>query len=100
MKCYSPPHNRWPGEGVHRMHAPTRQFLKSLIVVLGSFAFASLAIGQANLGVATDAGPIHGKQSADGKVRNFLGIPFAAPPVGNLRWMPPQPVAPWKEVRE
>ena len=25
----------------------------------------------------------------------FLGIPFAAPPLGNLRWKPPQPVAPW-----
>jgi len=25
----------------------------------------------------------------------FLGIPFAAPPIGNLRWKPPQPAAPW-----
>ena len=29
----------------------------------------------------------------------FRGIPFAAPPVGNLRWMPPQPAAPWEGVR-
>jgi para-nitrobenzyl esterase len=30
----------------------------------------------------------------------FRGIPFAAPPVENLRWKPPQPVIPWKGIRD
>ena len=30
----------------------------------------------------------------------YRGIPFAAPPVGNLRWKPPQPMAPWEGVRD
>jgi len=33
-------------------------------------------------------------------VRVYRGIPYAAPPVGPLRWRPPQPVAPWSGVRD
>ena len=44
-------------------------------------------------------GVLEGTLSADGRVRSFKGIPYAAPPVGPLRWKPPQPVAPWANVR-
>jgi len=44
-------------------------------------------------------GVLEGVVSADGLVRTFKGIPFAAPPVGPLRWKAPQPVVPWTGVR-
>jgi para-nitrobenzyl esterase len=34
------------------------------------------------------------------KIRIYRGVPYAAPPVGPLRWKPPQPVIPWKGIRE
>ena len=47
--------------------------------------------------VSTDAGRVSGRET-DG-VLAFKGIPFAAPPVGDLRWRPPQPPKPWEGVR-
>jgi para-nitrobenzyl esterase len=43
--------------------------------------------------VQTRSGPVCGV-TANGQT-SYLDIPYAAPPVGNLRWMPPQPVQPW-----
>ena len=52
--------------------------------------------------IETDAGYVFGATIRyEGKaVRVYKGIPFAAPPVGDLRWKPPQPVEPWSGVRE
>lgn len=49
--------------------------------------------------VKTDAGLVSGLKSADGTIKIFKGIPFAAPPVGDLRWKAPQPVKPWSGVK-
>lgn len=48
--------------------------------------------------VKTAAGVVEGEKLGPG-VWAFKGIPFAAPPVGELRWKPPQPVKKWKGVR-
>jgi para-nitrobenzyl esterase len=48
--------------------------------------------------VQTAEGPVHGL--ANNGVYEFKGIPYAAPPTGELRWMPPQPVTPWQEPRD
>ncbi|GHF67244.1 carboxylic ester hydrolase [Streptomyces mashuensis] len=48
--------------------------------------------------VTTDRGAIRGVVTDGG--RAFLGVPFAAPPVGALRWRPPGPAAPWPGVRD
>jgi para-nitrobenzyl esterase len=53
-----------------------------------------------SLAVKTEQGKAQGKTINDGKVRAFLGLPYAASPVGDLRWKAPQPPAKWKGERD
>jgi carboxylesterase type B len=59
---------------------------------------SSAAARRDALVVATQDGLLRGKH-AEG-VDQFLGIPYAAPPVGPLRWQAPQPARPWAGVRD
>lgn len=69
-------------------------------IALGACAGAGApdAAGVAQPVVTTRDGPVAG--SEDRGVRSFKGIPFAAAPVGDLRWKPPQPPSRWKAVRD
>jgi para-nitrobenzyl esterase len=74
-----------------------------LILTLAAVGISTVA-GADPLKVKIADGLIHGKLvnngNGAGKVREFLGIPYAAPPVGDLRWKAPQPAAHWKDVRD
>jgi para-nitrobenzyl esterase len=72
--------------------------LSFLTAALLSHAVPAGAAGQAHPRVQLDTGTIEGR-SEDG-VRTFKGIPYAAAPVGDLRWKAPQPVRHWNAVRQ
>ena len=78
-------------------------------VTLAALVAAAPAVSAGTLGgqaPGSPGGPIAGTANglvrgvASGPVDEFLGIPYAAPPVGVLRWQPPQPAASWAGVRE
>ena len=50
--------------------------------------------------VKTSNGAVEGALEQGSGIRSFKGIPFAEPPVGDLRWKPPQPVKGWAGVRK
>jgi len=66
-----------------------------LPLLYGGSVFAAL-----NESVKIESGLILGTPGADATVTQFLGIPFAAPPVGELRWRPPEAPASWPGVRK
>jgi para-nitrobenzyl esterase len=69
-----------------------------LVLAYGGALHAQTAA--AGPGVTTGAGVLQGLHtSAGSRGAEFLGVPYAAPPVGNLRWAPPQPPRPWSGKR-
>jgi len=76
------------------LHIARPLILAGLALALSATAFPASPSSR----VKTRMGEIEGKD--DGKVRSFLGIPYAAPPIGDLRWKAPQPAAKWSGVKK
>jgi para-nitrobenzyl esterase len=67
-------------------------------VLLICISFMASAQNSNDLIVKTANGTLEG--TMEGDIRTFKGIPFAQPPVGDLRWKEPQPVQNWQGVRK
>jgi para-nitrobenzyl esterase len=66
---------------------------------LAAVALVCARPAAAQIGIVTVTSGRVGGVTADG-ITSFKGIPFAAPPVGNLRWRAPQPVRPWSGIKK
>jgi para-nitrobenzyl esterase len=75
-----------------------QQILRSLLTSIIFFTPLTLFATSSSPQVKTLSGVVEGKN--DGPVQAFLGIPYAQPPVGDLRWKPPAPAASWKGIRK
>jgi para-nitrobenzyl esterase len=68
-----------------------------LIFFLGGLFITSNAQSLSGV-IITEGGKVEG--TVENGIKVFKGIPFAAPPVGELRWKAPQPVKPWEGVKK
>src|SRR5437899_3208389 len=73
--------------------------MRSRMIAAVALCFPFLAFAALNDPVKVDGGLVSSTISWGNGVRMYRGIPFAAPPVGNLRWKEPQPVVTWEGVR-
>jgi len=71
---------------------------RALLVVISVILAAGFCIAQAPEPVRVEGGPVQG--AFEDGLTVYKGIPFAAPPVGDLRWRAPQPVEKWDGVKE
>jgi len=71
-----------------------------VIVFLVTLIVAPASLFALNDPIRVEQGQLSGTTGKNPEVRVYKGIPYAAPPVGDLRWKPPQRAASWQGVRE
>lgn len=87
---------------IRKRHRPNSLFSLVASISLGTCTFL-LAIqphARAQSAVLTQSGRLSGVPTSDPAITVFKGIPYAAPPIGPLRWQPPQPPATWSGTRK
>ena len=72
--------------------------LFSFALIITSLVLASCS--DSNPVLTIEGGRVIGVQTPTKGIIAYKGIPFAAPPVGNLRWKEPQPIVPWEGIKE
>jgi para-nitrobenzyl esterase len=72
--------------------------LSSFILIFTALALASCS--DSNPVLTIEGGKVIGVQTPTKGIIAYKGLPFAAPPVGDLRWKEPQPVVPWEGVKK
>lgn len=82
-------------QGRHRTQ-PLRTLWQPLLLAC---SVGLLAGCPAKTTVKTELGVVKGTTEAEGKVVSWKGVPYAQPPVGELRWQAPRPARPWDGVR-
>jgi para-nitrobenzyl esterase len=65
-------------------------------IICSAIVVPTIASNSTNSAIVTESGPLKG--TTVGSVNEYLGIPYAAPPVDALRWQPPQPFGQWQGV--
>lgn len=72
--------------------------MKKTILLLSVLALFACTSKPASLVLTIEGGQVQGVLCDNPGVYAYKGIPYAAPPIGELRWKAPQPVVPWKGV--
>lgn len=73
------------------------RFAAAILAMTGAQPAVAKTVSASQDRVVIDTGPVEGKRLDKG-VTAFLGIPYAAPPVRDLRWKDPQPAPAWKDT--
>jgi para-nitrobenzyl esterase len=73
--------------------------VKNCWIVLATAVLLTPCFAEMKRAVRTESGLVSGVAARDASVTVFKGIPYAEPPLGNLRWTAPRPPLSWEGVR-